>query len=163
MSVVFGFLFLPQISTGKLQPLPDLRLIDVSFVRHCSNLFQVLLGLCIVPKLIANHPEFAKGAIFKIVRQAEAECLREFFCRQNVIVGEGNQPVATKPDESLSPSLFTFRSHFAAIHHYQYYEFMTARGCADYLWRAFSFSSACFNSSSFCPASPSLPSAVRRW
>src|SRR6266403_1361814 len=32
----------------------------------------------------------------------------------------------------------------------------------DYLWRAFSFSSACFNSSSFWPASPSLPSAVRR-
>jgi len=40
---------------------------------------------------------------------------------------EGNQLVATKPDESLSPSLFTFRSHFAAIHHYWYYEFMTAR------------------------------------
>jgi hypothetical protein len=33
----------------------------------------------------------------------------------------------------------------------------------DYLWRAFSFSSARFSSSSFCPASPSLPSAVRRW
>jgi len=29
---------------------------------------------------------------------------------------EGNQQFATKPDESLSPSLFTFRSHFAAIH-----------------------------------------------
>jgi len=28
---------------------------------------------------------------------------------------EGNQQVATKPDESLSPSLFTFRSHFASI------------------------------------------------
>jgi hypothetical protein len=28
---------------------------------------------------------------------------------------EGNQQVATKPDESISPSLFTFRSHFAAI------------------------------------------------
>jgi len=27
------------------------------------------------------------GTIFKIVRQAEAECLREFFCRQNVIGG----------------------------------------------------------------------------
>jgi hypothetical protein len=31
---------------------------------------------------------------------------------------EGNQLVATKPDESLSPSLFTFRSHFAALYHY---------------------------------------------
>jgi hypothetical protein len=29
---------------------------------------------------------------------------------------EGNQQVATKPDESLSPSLFTFRSHFASTH-----------------------------------------------
>jgi len=29
--------------------------------------------------------------------------------------------------------------------------------------RAFSLSSMRFNSSSFCPASPSLPSAVRRW
>jgi hypothetical protein len=34
------------------------------------------------------------------------------------IIIEGNQQVATKPDESLSPSLFTFRSHFAAIHHH---------------------------------------------
>jgi hypothetical protein len=33
----------------------------------------------------------------------------------------------------------------------------------DYLWRLFSLSRACFSSSSFCPASPSLPSAVRRW
>jgi hypothetical protein len=38
---------------------------------------------------------------------------------------EGNQEVATKLDESLSPSLFTFRSHFAAIHHHWYYVFMT--------------------------------------
>jgi hypothetical protein len=37
---------------------------------------------------------------------------------------EGNQLVATKPDESLSPSLFTFRSHFAAIYHHWYYVFM---------------------------------------
>jgi len=29
---------------------------------------------------------------------------------------EGNQQVAMKRDESLSSSLFTFRSHFAAIH-----------------------------------------------
>jgi hypothetical protein len=29
---------------------------------------------------------------------------------------EGNKQVVMKPDESLSPSLFTFRSHFAAIH-----------------------------------------------
>jgi hypothetical protein len=40
---------------------------------------------------------------------------------------EGNQQVAIKRDESLSPSLFTFRSYFAAIHHDWYYEFMTAR------------------------------------
>src|SRR6266478_6840961 len=31
-----------------------------------------------------------------------------------------------KQDESLSPSLFTFRSHFAAVHRYWYYVFMTA-------------------------------------
>ena len=37
------------------------------------------------------------------------------------------------------------------------------RAQRDYLWRVFSFSSAAFSSSSFCPASPSLPSAVRRW
>jgi len=33
----------------------------------------------------------------------------------------------------------------------------------DYFLRAFSLSSTPFNSSSFRPASPSLPSAVRRW
>jgi len=32
-----------------------------------------------------------------------------------------------------------------------------------YFGRAFSLSRTRFNSSSFCPASPSLPSAVRRW
>jgi hypothetical protein len=31
---------------------------------------------------------------------------------------EGNLQIATKPDESFSPSLFTFRSDFAAIHHH---------------------------------------------
>ena len=31
------------------------------------------------------------------------------------------QQVAMKPDESLSPSLFTFRSHLAAIHHHWHY------------------------------------------
>jgi hypothetical protein len=31
---------------------------------------------------------------------------------------EGNQQVATKPDESISPSLFIIRSHFGAIHHH---------------------------------------------
>jgi hypothetical protein len=30
-------------------------------------------------------------------------------------LAEGNQQVAMKPDESFSPSLFTFRPHFAAI------------------------------------------------
>src|ERR1700686_4799248 len=33
-----------------------------------------------------------------------------------------------KRDESLSPSLFTFRSYFATVHRYYYYDFMTARG-----------------------------------
>jgi hypothetical protein len=32
-------------------------------------------------------------------------------------LAEGNQRVAMKADESLSPSLFTFRSRFAAVHH----------------------------------------------
>jgi hypothetical protein len=32
-------------------------------------------------------------------------------------VGEGNQQVAIKPDQSLSPSLFTFRSHLPSIDH----------------------------------------------
>jgi hypothetical protein len=40
---------------------------------------------------------------------------------------EGIQQVAMKRDESLSPSLFTFRSYFATIHRYYYYDFMTAR------------------------------------
>jgi len=31
---------------------------------------------------------------------------------------EENQQVAMKPDDSLSPSLFTFRLRFAAIHHH---------------------------------------------
>jgi hypothetical protein len=31
---------------------------------------------------------------------------------------EGNQQVAMKPSELLSPSLFTFRSRFAEIHHH---------------------------------------------
>jgi hypothetical protein len=44
---------------------------------------------------------------------------------------EGNQQIATKPDESFSPSLFTFRSHFAAIHRHWYYVFMTARTFTD--------------------------------
>jgi hypothetical protein len=36
--------------------------------------------------------------------------------RAALVLIEGNQQFATNPDESLSPSLFTFRSHFAAIH-----------------------------------------------
>jgi len=39
---------------------------------------------------------------------------------------EGNQQVAIKRDESLSPSLFTFRSQFAVNHHRYYYVFVTA-------------------------------------
>jgi len=42
-----------------------------------------------------------------------------------LVLIEGNQLVATKRDESLSPSLFTFRSHFVTIHHDYYYVFMT--------------------------------------
>jgi len=45
-----------------------------------------------------------------------------------LVLIEGIQQVAMKPDESLSPSLFTFCSHFATIHRYYYYDFMTARG-----------------------------------
>jgi hypothetical protein len=41
---------------------------------------------------------------------------------------EGNLQVATKSDESLSPSLFTIRSYFATIDRYYYYDFTTARG-----------------------------------
>ena len=41
---------------------------------------------------------------------------------------EGIQQIARKRDESGSPSLLTIRSHFAAIHLHQYYDFMTARG-----------------------------------
>jgi hypothetical protein len=33
-----------------------------------------------------------------------------------LVLIEGIQQVAMKRDESLSPSLFTFRSHFVAIH-----------------------------------------------
>jgi len=33
-------------------------------------------------------------------------------------LAEGNQQVAMNPDESFSPSLFIFRSRFAAIHHH---------------------------------------------
>ena len=35
-----------------------------------------------------------------------------------LVLIEGNQLVAMKRDKSFSPSLFTFRSHFAAIHHH---------------------------------------------
>jgi hypothetical protein len=41
-------------------------------------------------------------------------------------LAEGNQQVAMKPDESLSLSLFTFHSRFAAIHRDYYYDFRTA-------------------------------------
>jgi hypothetical protein len=44
-----------------------------------------------------------------------------------LVLIEGNQQLAMKPDESFSLSLFTFRSHFATIHYHQYYDFMTAR------------------------------------
>jgi hypothetical protein len=45
-----------------------------------------------------------------------------------LVLIEGIQQVAMKRDESLSPSLFTFRSHFATIHRYYYYDLMTAQG-----------------------------------
>jgi hypothetical protein len=34
-----------------------------------------------------------------------------------LVLIKGNQQVTTKTDESLSPSLSTFRSHLAAVHH----------------------------------------------
>jgi len=42
-------------------------------------------------------------------------------------LAEENQQVAMKSSELLSPSLFTFRSRFAAVHHHYYCDFMTAR------------------------------------
>jgi len=44
-----------------------------------------------------------------------------------LVLIEGIQQVAMKRDESLSPSLFTFRSYFATIHHNYDYDFMTAQ------------------------------------
>jgi len=35
-----------------------------------------------------------------------------------LVLIEGNEQVVMKPDESLSPSLFTFRLHLAAVHHH---------------------------------------------
>jgi len=40
-------------------------------------------------------------------------------------LAEGNQQVVTKSGGAFSPSLFTFRSHFAAIHQRYYYDFIT--------------------------------------
>jgi hypothetical protein len=40
---------------------------------------------------------------------------------------EGTRQVASKPDVSLSPSFFTFRSRFVAVQQHWYYEFVTAR------------------------------------
>jgi hypothetical protein len=45
-----------------------------------------------------------------------------------LVLIEGIQQVAMKRDESLSPSLFTFRSYFATIHHFYHYDCMTAQG-----------------------------------
>ena len=45
-----------------------------------------------------------------------------------LVLIEGIQQVAMKRDEPLSPSLITFRSHFATIHRYYFYDFITARG-----------------------------------
>jgi hypothetical protein len=44
-----------------------------------------------------------------------------------LVLIEEIQQVAMKRDESLSPSLFIFGSHFAAIRRDWYYVFMTAR------------------------------------
>jgi hypothetical protein len=43
---------------------------------------------------------------------------------------EGNEQVATKSGESLSPSLFTFRLHFPSIHRNYYYIFTTVEATA---------------------------------
>jgi len=45
-------------------------------------------------------------------------------------LAEENQQVAMTLDDSLSPSLFTFRSHFPSIHHNWYYIFMTVEVAA---------------------------------
>jgi hypothetical protein len=45
-----------------------------------------------------------------------------------LVLIEEIQQVAMKRDESLSPSLFTFRSRFATIHRCYYYDFMTPQG-----------------------------------
>jgi len=51
--------------------------------------------------------------------------MASIFGKESDSAAEGNQLVATKRDESLSRSLFTFRSHFVTIHHDYYYVFMT--------------------------------------
>jgi hypothetical protein len=45
-----------------------------------------------------------------------------------LVLIEGIQQVAMKREESLSPSVFTNRSHFVTVHRYYYYDFMTAGG-----------------------------------
>jgi len=60
------------------------------------------------------------GIDSKTARPTALRLTAEQPIRQNLpelALIEGNQQVATNPDESLSPSLFTFRPHFAAIHH----------------------------------------------
>jgi hypothetical protein len=45
-----------------------------------------------------------------------------------LVLIEGIQQVAAKRSESLSPSLFIIRPHFAIIYRDYHYDFMTARG-----------------------------------
>jgi hypothetical protein len=37
-----------------------------------------------------------------------------------LVITAGNQQVATKPDESFSPSLFTFRAHYDSAYRYRF-------------------------------------------
>jgi len=54
----------------------------------------------LISRDLNNHPDFRQK---RCVHRGQASSAPRI----------GNQLVATKPDESLSPSLFTFRSHFA--------------------------------------------------
>jgi hypothetical protein len=68
------------------------------------RLTHVQRGQAVLNDLETNFPEFA-GQPNNQLHQNLPE----------LALIEENQQVATKPDESLSPSLFTSHSHFASI------------------------------------------------
>src|SRR5690242_13232621 len=83
----------------------------------CGGLLRSLDGdlperACWNSCLVGEAAHLVWGDLRKAAAVAEAQA--------ELVVGniEGIQQVAMKRDESLSPSLFTFRSHFAAIHHH---------------------------------------------